>query len=175
MMNPWPLQSQCDVFYGNPRGRNPVMASPVWEKQNLVFVKVPFAMHMAGSQIKRVQIHRKCAEALGGALADVWRNAGKDQRVIALWGMDVFSGSYCYRTMRGLNHLSMHTYGCAIDFDAPRNGLHDRTPHFAELKEQVVKPFLIHGAVWGGDWNGNGSSIDEPRADGMHFQWAKVG
>ena len=89
--------------------------------------------------------------------------------------MSVFSGSYCFRTMRGLQHLSMHAYGCAMDFDAPRNGLHDQKPHFAVLRQEVVEPFLKLGGVWGGDWNGDGSSADERRADGMHFQFARMG
>lgn len=76
--------------------------------------------------------------------------------------------------MRGLQRLSMHAYGCAMDFDAPRNGFHDVTPHFASLRQEVVEPFLKLGGVWGGDWNGNGTSADERRADGMHFQFARL-
>ena len=37
----------------------------------------------------------------------------------------------------------MHAYGCAVDFDAPRNALQDRTPHFAEFREAVVTPFPL--------------------------------
>ena len=31
----WPLQKECDNFYGNPRGRNPSLPSATWEAQNL--------------------------------------------------------------------------------------------------------------------------------------------
>jgi D-alanyl-D-alanine carboxypeptidase len=169
-----PKQSQCDSFYGNPRGRGG-LASRQWEVANLTFVAVPWVMDFAGRKVQRILFHRKLAAELQDTLQMIWRNAGRDQKIINLWGLDVYSGSYNYRVKRGFASLSMHAYGCAVDFDAPRNGLRDRTPHFAELKEQVVKPFLIHGAVWGGDWNGNGSSMDEPRCDGMHFQWARLG
>ena len=174
-MTKFPKQAECDSFYGNPRGRGGAVVSQQWYKANMVYVKPPFKMAMGSIKITQIPIHKKCAEALLGALNDIYRNAGKDQRTIKLWGMDVFSGSFNYRPMRGLQHLSMHAYGCALDLDAPRNAQHDRTPHFAELKEQVVKPFLIHGATWGGDWNGNNSSADERSCDGMHFQWARMG
>jgi D-alanyl-D-alanine carboxypeptidase len=169
-----PLQSQCDTFYGNPRGAGGAVASRKWERANLVMIEPPFKMHMVGP-VKRFPIHAKCAEATRAWLDQVWKNAGRDQRVIDAWGMSVFSGSYVFRTMRGLQHLSMHAYGCAMDFDAPRNGLHDVTPHFADISAQVVAPFLKLTGVWGGDWNGNGSSADERRCDGMHFQFARVG
>jgi hypothetical protein len=170
----WPTQSACDEFYGNPRGKNG-KANPLWMAQNLIEISPPFAMHMDKVPIRKFQVHRKCAEGFKTWLDQVWANAGHDQSVIAQWGMDVFSGSYEFRPMRGLSRLSMHAYGCAIDIDAPRNAFHSPTPHFATLREQVVMPFLALGGVWGGDWNGNGSSADERRADGMHFQFARMG
>jgi D-alanyl-D-alanine carboxypeptidase len=162
------------MFYGNSTGVGGAVASHNWERANLVLVQPPFKMRMVKS-VEHFSIHKKCADATRAWLDQVWKNAGRDQRVIDYWGMNVFSGSYVFRTMRGLQHLSMHAYGCALDFDAPRNGLHDVTPHFASLRQEVVEPFLKLGGVWGGDWNGNGSSADERRADGMHFQFARMG
>ncbi|MDE2444786.1 MAG: M15 family metallopeptidase [Alphaproteobacteria bacterium] len=172
-MSLWPTQAGADAFYGSPRSVNSSTVNMNWYRANITFVQPPFFMRMVGP-VKRFPIHVKCAEATLAWLDQVWRNAGRDQRVIDNWGMSVFSGSYCYRTMRGLQHLSMHAYGCAMDFDAPRNSLHDTTPHFATLRQQVVEPFLKLGGVWGGDWNGNGESADERRADGMHFQFARL-
>lgn len=173
-MTTWPKQSACSEFYGNPRGTNGKLNSR-WASANLVEVTPPFAMHMEKTPIKKFPVHRKCAGAFRTWLDQVWLNAGKDQAIIAQWGMDVFSGSFNFRPMRGLNHLSMHAYGCAIDIDAARNGFHCRAPHFASLRREVVKPFLDLGGTWGGDWNGNGASVDERRADGMHFQFAHLG
>ena len=173
-MTQWPLQSEASSFYGNPRGRNSMQVSGAWYKSNITLVQPPFKMKMLGP-ITRFPVHVKCADATREWLNQIWINAGRDQRVIERWGMNVFSGSYCYRTMRGLQHLSMHAYGCAMDFDAPRNGLHDQTPHFANLRHEVVEPFLKLGGTWGGDWNGNGTSADERRTDGMHFQFARIG
>jgi D-alanyl-D-alanine carboxypeptidase len=169
-MKQWPMQIEADAFYGNPRGRNSSVNS-AWYKANITLMSVPFKMHMV-RPITKFPVHKKCIDATREWLNHVWQNAGRDQRVIDDWGMSVFSGSYCYRLMRGLQTLSMHSYGCAFDFDAPRNGLHDASPHFALLRQEVVEPFLKLGGVWGGDWNGDGSSADERRADGMHFQFA---
>jgi hypothetical protein len=172
-MNPWPTQATADAFYGNPRGPRIATPSTAWYREHIIMIKPPFLMRMI-KPVKSFPIHVRCAEATRAWLDQVWKNAGRKQGVIDHWGMSVFSGSYCYRPMRGLQNLSMHAYGCAMDFDAPRNALHDQTPHFATLREQVIEPFLKLGGVWGGDWNGNGSSADERRADGMHFQFARL-
>lgn len=175
-MSKWPKQRECDAFYGNPRGRSGAVVSPSWYKANIVMVdKLPFRMHMGAIPITRIAMHRKCAGATREWLDIVWKNAGRDQRTIDLWGMSVFSGSFNYRPMRGGEALSMHAYGCAIDFDAPRNGLGDRTPNFARWRKEIVTPFLKLGGVWGGDWDGDGDSLDERRCDGMHFQFARLG
>ena len=161
----WPLQSQCDAYYGNPRGRNG-RASAQWEKANLVRVAPPFKMQFAGKPITSVSIHKRCADSLAKIFNNIWLASGKHQKIIDDWGVSVFSGSYNYRVMRGGNVLSMHAYGCAIDLDAPRNGFHDPTPHFAQVP-QVLKAFEDEGWTWGGSWSGRSK-------DGMHFQAARV-
>jgi len=168
----WPLQSECDAFYGNPRGMNG-LASGRWESNNLVLLPAPFNIYFLGKKAK-LRVHKKCSDAFAMWLEAVWKNAGKDQKVIDSWGMSNFAGAYNFRPMRGGRALSMHSYGCAADFDAPRNGQYDRTPHFAALRQQVVEPFLALGGVWGGDWDGDKDSLDERSADGMHFQFARL-
>jgi len=161
----WPLQSQCDTFYGNPRGRNG-RASAAWEKANLVKVPVPFKMQFLGRPVTAVSMNKKCADSLGRVFKAIWDASGHDQKMIDIWGVSVFSGSYYYRVMRGGSALSMHSYGAAIDLDAPRNGFHDQDPHFAHVP-QVVKAFKDEGWTWRGDWAGRSK-------DGMHFQAARV-
>lgn len=168
----WPLQSQCDTFYGNPRGRNG-QASRQWESANLVLINLAYPIYFLGKPA-RMRVHKKTADAWIAWSEEVWKNAGKDKRVIREWGMDNYAGAYVYRPMRGGSALSMHAYGCAADFDAPRNGMHDKTPHIGKYYNQIVAPYIKLGGVWGGDWNGNRDSMDERRADGMHFQFARV-
>lgn len=168
----WPKQSECDRFYGNPRGKMG-QASVKWESESLTLIQPPFPVYFLGKPA-RPRVHKKCAGAFMEWFEAVWANAGKDKKVIHDWGMDVYSGAYLFRPMRGGSALSMHAYGCAMDLDAPRNGMFDKTPHFATVRAQVVDPFLKLGGVWGGDWDGDRDSADERRADGMHFQFARV-
>ncbi len=164
-MSTWPLQKDCDRFYGNPRGANG-KPSAKWESENLVSVRPPFKMTYAGKPISGIRVHKKCAESLKRVLARIWEAAGKDQATVDRWGVSIYGGAYNYRLMRGGNSLSMHSWGCAIDLDPARNGLGDQTPHFANVPE-VLAAFAAEGWEWGGDWS---------RRDGMHWQaaWTKA-
>ena len=164
----WPKQSECDTFYGNPVAADGTL-SDKWYASNLVKVNVPWAMHMGKIPIARFVIHRKCEEATKDWLETVWKNASQSQETISRWHMDSFSGSFNFRSMRGINHLSMHAYGCAMDFDAPNNGLGSKDGFFhhnIDAHDAVVMPFKRLGGTWGGDW--------KTRPDPMHFQWATV-
>ena len=162
----WPLQSQCEAFYGNPRGRNGQASGP-WESTNLVRITPPFKIYFAGKPVSSLRIHNKCAESLTRIFNALWEAAGHDQKKLDEAGVTAFGGSYNFRLMRGSNVLSMHSYGCAIDLDPARNGFHDQHPHFANYP-WVVKCFKDEGWTWGGDWAGRSK-------DGMHFQAARVG
>lgn len=164
-MTAWPLQKDCDRFYGNPRGANG-KPSAKWESENLVSIRPPYRMTYAGKPITGIRVHKKCAESLKRVLARIWEAAGKDQATVDRWGVSIYGGAYNYRLMRGGNSLSMHSWGCAIDLDPARNGLGDQTPHFANVPE-VLAAFAAEGWEWGGDWS---------RRDGMHWQaaWTKA-
>lgn len=161
----WPKQSECDTFYGNPRGRNGT-ASPKWERENLVTVVSPYQMFYAGRPIKSFKVHKKCAAATLHALKAIFDATKGDKKLLTASGANVFGGSYCFRLKRGSNTISMHAYGCAIDLDPARNSFHDTTPNF-EKYPFIIKAFADQGAVWGGHWAGSSR-------DGMHFQFALV-
>ena len=168
----WPTQK--DVLnnisvYGNPMGKDPAKSSVKWEAQNLVYIAPPFIMTYAGKAVSRIRVHRYCAMSLERILRSLFVAAKEKQATLDHWGVSIFGGCMNYRLMRGGDKLSMHSYGCAIDLDPSRNSLSDRTPRFAEFPE-VLRAFDDEDWIWGGDWNGNGSSADERRADGMHWQ-----
>lgn len=157
MVNPWPLQADCDRYYGNPRGRNG-QVSITWKAMNLTTVRPPFVMRYAGKPVKAITIHKKCAASLSRVLQAIWVASGKSQAQIDRWGVSIFGGSFNYRLMRGSSHLSMHSYGCAIDL-APNwfpMGHHDHT-----FVSQVIKAFADEG------W-------ENLPNDRMHFQAARV-
>lgn len=153
----WPLQSDTDQFYGNPRGAGG-HSSPAWEAANLTRVSPPFKMFYAGKPVQSVKIHRKCAESLGRVFAAIWEAAKHDQATIDRWGVSIFGGSYNFRLMRGSSHLSMHSYGCALDLAPERfpMGRHDQT-----FVPQVIQAFANEG------W-------ENLPNDRMHFQAARV-
>ena len=172
-----PKQSAVLSFksiYGDPRNKtNASLVNQKWYADNLVPIRPAYQLYYSGIPVKTVRIHRACAPHFSHLFLSLWIAAKEKQATVDQWGVSIFGGSFNYRLMRGLNTLSMHSFGCAIDLDPVRNGLNDATPRFAEFPE-VMKAFRDSGLTWGGDWDGNGSSADERRCDGMHLQ-ATVG
>lgn len=75
--------------------------------------------------------------------------------------LKTFDGCFNIRKMRGLESMSLHSWGIAIDVNAAWNGL-GVTP---VLSAGFVKCFTDAGFDWGGLWS---------RKDGMHFQLSKI-
>lgn len=172
-MTNWPLQRDCDSFYGNPRGKNSTQASAKWESEYLVSFKPPFRITYAGKPVSQFKVNKNCLVGFQEAFNNLLNAAGGKQKTLDHWGVSIFAGCYNYRLMRGGNNLSMHSWGCAIDLDPARNGLGDNTPRFAQFPE-VLDAWAKTGAIWGGDWNGNNNTLDERRCDGMHWQFARL-
>jgi hypothetical protein len=163
----WPLQRDCDSFYGRPILRNGA-TNRAWEAENLVVVKPPFTVYYGSTPVKGIRIHRKCAESLTRVLNRIWDAAGRQQSVVDAWGASKFAGSWVVRNKRGGGTLSMHAYGCAIDLDPARNPFHSTRPNFGKMPaHKVVEAFEAEGWTWGGRWSGRS-------CDGMHFQAART-
>lgn len=130
-MSKWPHQSNVDLFYGNPRGLNGEPGRK-WESDNIVRIKTPWKLVTAWDfrTVSNIRIHKRCAESLEKVFNMIWESANKDQFIVNEWGMNLYAGSYKYRMMRGSSRLSMHSWGCAIDFDSSRNSFGDSTPNF---------------------------------------------
>jgi len=75
--------------------------------------------------------------------------------------LKTFDGCFNIRKKRGLNSMSLHSWGIAIDVNAAWNGL-NKTP---QLSAGFVKCFIDAGFEWGGTWK---------RKDGMHFQLKSI-
>ena len=166
-MEQWPLQSEADTFYGNPRGANGSY-SPIWARVNLVHVSCPWALHMGPHQpIPFIMIHHKCADSLARIIDKAWNEIGKSQDEANARGYSVFSGSFNFRPIRGAQELSMHAYGAAIDWDAPDNPMgYGNLRHKFTDDDPLILAFKAEGWRWGGDWCG--------RKDPMHVQAARV-
>lgn len=158
-MPTWPLQSQCYGKFGNP-------ASAGWASKNLAQVKCPWQLYMGDLKIPYIKINRIAAQSLQNVLNTVWEKCNKDPKKISQIHADMFSGDWVVRQMRGLNTISMHAYGLAVDFDAPHNPL-GSSQHFFTPNNPLVQAFEAEGWTWGGRW--------QHRPDAMHFQAARVG
>jgi hypothetical protein len=167
MLNKWPLQSECNAFYGNPRNASNTAFSVAWLHENIVPVAVPWLLFDGKNHYAHISIHKNCAASLERVLQNVWSDVGKTQAAIDTRHYDVYSGSLNFRNMRTHNQLSMHSYGCAIDWDAPDNRLGSLAHKFV-TNELLLEKFREEGWICGIDWRGN--SIDA-----MHVQAARVG
>lgn len=170
-----PKQSEVLAYtsiYGDPRSKNIALPSVKWESANLIRIVPAYTMTYAGTPIKSMRIHKECADVFSNLFELLKDAANNDQKTLDHWGVSIFGGSYNYRLMRGLNTLSIHSWGAAIDLDPARNGLGDSTPRFAEFPE-VIDVFYKSGLCWGGDWNMNRNLKDQSRFDGMHLQATK--
>ncbi len=163
-MTAWPKQSACDSFYGNPRGPKGTY-NQLWYRENIVRVECPWKLSMGPAPISAITIHRLCADSLRQVLAETWSEIGGSQDEADRLGYSTFSGSFAYRPIRGGTRLSMHAYGCAIDFDAPHNPL-GAAKHRFRADDPLIKAFKAQGWTWGGDW--------KSRPDAMHVQAAVV-
>lgn len=171
----WPTQSSVLAYkspYGDPRGKPASKGSAAWESKNLVYVVPPFKMKMGSIPISKFKMHSVCADSMRRVLDRLWVLAGKSQSTIDLWGASQFSGSYNYRQMRNGTRLSMHSFGCAIDLDAARNGLGNRKPRFLQYPK-VNEAFQSEDWIWGMDWDDDGKTTDTSTFDGMHWQATK--
>ena len=160
-MTTWPLQRDCARFYGNPR-TSAGNASPAWEREHLTSVSPPWKMTFGGKPVASCRVHKKCAESLKRIFERIWERCGRSQAEIDRIGMSIYAGGYVFRNIRGGRSLSMHSYGCAVDFDPARNGLGNKNP---QMDRRVIEEFEREGWEWGGHWS---------RTDGMHFQAART-
>jgi hypothetical protein len=165
-MSKWPHQNQVDDFYGNPRGKDGEV-SPNWVTQNIVKIPAPWKLITAwdSQPVSGIRIHKKCSESLTIVLAEIWQASGENEKKIKEWGMHLYAGGFNFRLMKGKTRLSMHSWGCAVDFDSARNGYGDNTPNFKDIPE-VVAAFEREQWAWGGRWHNT--------VDGMHFQAAHL-
>jgi hypothetical protein len=167
-MNKWPLQNTKDLiaFYGAPDKNNDGRPDIAWEAANIVKIKPPYPMFWSwnGRPVQTISIHKKCAESLLRCLVRIAKIPESNRK---LYGLDQCGGGYNFRTMRGLNNLSMHAYGCAIDIAPLQNPLTKPWNKNSDmLPIEVVQIFNSEGWRWGGDF--------KSRPDCMHFQATRL-
>lgn len=153
----WPKQSEVEAYFGAP-GTN----------QGLFYPPYPLRLYEPkGEMVTRFSAHKRVHASLERVLGRVLAHYGYDR--IRDLRLDVFSGCFNVRPMRGSKALSMHSWGIAIDWDAQRNPLNmgrDRAP--------LARPEYD---AWWDAWTDEGwLSLGKARNfDWMHVQAAQLG
>lgn len=152
----WPRQNAMTDFYGE-------------KGTNQVSVAIPFDVRLAwdkGIQLRKMTLHKKVAESATRAFEAIARAYDNEER--SALGIDMFGGSLNVRKMRGGSAWSIHSWGCAIDFDPERNGLHVHAPK-ARFSQPDARPFWEAWEAEG--WVSLGRARD---FDWMHVQAARL-
>lgn len=130
--------------YGPPSESNPFMT--LWD--------VPGHLEI-GVIPKKIYCNRDLIMPLALAFTNLIRTGHVNE-------LKTWDGCFNIRKKRGLNSMSLHSWGIAVDLNAFENGL-GQTP---KLSPGFVKCFTDAGFDWGGNWT---------RKDGMHFQLKSIG
>ena len=78
-------------------------------EENLVNVTPPYPLLYEGKPVKSIRVHRCIAARVERALRAVLEHYG--QEAISRLGLDLYGGSYNYRSCTGGSSLSMHAWG----------------------------------------------------------------
>jgi len=132
-----------------------------WESQNIELFELPQLRNIKLSTTGNIRFHKKAKAQLLG-LWQAWEDADLLKHVRS------YEGAYVPRFIRGSRTtLSNHAFGTAFDINYTGNEL-GRTP--APLgSTNSVRELVPLAHEFGFYWGGNFS-----RADGMHFEVAKI-
>ena len=134
----------CFAKYGDPSAN---------ERRFMIVWDVPMALEH-GAIPKRIYCNKDLIPLLEKAFKNV------NDRGISIQ-IKTWDGCFNIRRKRGAASMSLHSWGLAIDINAAWNGFGKKPT----MSPELVKCFTDAGLDWGGVWK---------RADGMHFQIAKL-
>lgn len=127
-----------------------------WESDQLIRTSLPYAMPLSWDLTKRVAnlyTHRKLKDLFPAVFREIELRGLKSQIL-------TFGGCFNFRSKRGGNKLSVHSWAVAIDLNPETNRM--GTP--GDMNPEIVEIFKAFGFTWGGDWSGKSK-------DPMHFQF----
>lgn len=135
-------------------------------EDELVNIVPPYTLYYEGKAVKTIRVHRLIAGRVEAALRAVLEHYG--QEAISRLGLDVYSGSYNYRSTSTGSSLSMHAWGIALDFDAEHNSY--------AMKKPKARFSGAEYDAWWRIWEEQGAvSLGRERDyDWMHIQFAKL-
>ncbi len=137
---------------------DPVIDKQVFKDNWIVNYKLPdwLLPHFpkAGrNTVKSIEMNRDAVGPFEAVMRDLV-NTGKISE------LKTFDGCWVIRNKRGLNDLSVHSWGLAFDFNAIDNPLGGRVT----FSPGFISVWRNHGWTCGADWKA-------PRCDGMHYEY----
>ncbi|MBQ7024297.1 MAG: M15 family metallopeptidase [Akkermansia sp.] len=154
----WPTQSEV-------RSGKSMFGAPGCEHELTALVP-PYPLYFEGKQVHTIRVHRLIAPDVKNALSEVLAHYG--QAEIHRLELDIYGGSYNYRSSTGSSALSMHAWGIALDFAPATNSYATRAPR-ATLSHPDCEP-------WWQIWESHGAtSLGRSCGyDWMHLQFARL-
>ena len=117
---------------------------------------MPYAVPLSWDPTKQVTnlyTHKKLKDLFPAVFREIERRGLKSQ-------IHTFGGCFNFRSKRGGNKLSVHSWAVAIDLNPETNRM--GTP--GDMNSELVEVFKGFGFTWGGEWSGSSK-------DPMHFQF----
>ncbi len=154
----WPTQAEVRSgrsFFGRPGNEGVLMS-----------VVPPYPLYYEGQAVRSIRVHELIATHVLSALRQVLEHYGSEE--IRRLGLDLYGGSYNYRSATGSDALSMHAWGIALDFSPTANAYHMQAPR-ATLSHRDCR-------AWWEIWESHGA-VSLGRAcnrDWMHLQFARL-
>lgn len=126
----------------------------------------PYPLYYQGQQVRTIRVHQLIATHVSRALHEVLEHYGQED--IHRLGLDIYGGSYAYRSTSTGKALSMHAWGIALDFSPTANSYSYRSPR-ATLSSPECRP-------WWEIWESHGATSLGRQCDydWMHLQFASL-
>lgn len=140
--------SECLKKFGPPRPENEPNYMVLWDVPQSINDAIPTLPN-------RIYCNKLMVVPLEKSFRAVIAAGCQDE--VKTW-----DGCFNVRMKRGLNGLSLHSWGLAIDINAAWNQL-GKIP---TLSPKLVSCFTANGFLWGGTW--------KTRLDGMHFELKSI-
>ncbi len=152
----WPSQAEV-------RSGKSIFGPPGCESELTALVP-PYTLYFEGEPVRTIRVHKLIATHVQTALREVLEHYGAAE--IRRLGLDIYGGSYNYRSSTGSSALSMHAWGIALDFSPVANSYGTRAPR-ATLSHPDCER-------WWQIWESHGAtSLGRTRNyDWMHLQFA---
>lgn len=147
------------AVYGRPFDDDGRLDKAWYDWETAVF-ELPFYLRLSWDHemtVTRFRAHNMVGEAMKDAIMEIAAFYGPD---FHRKGLDSFGGVFNFRTKRGGNELSTHSWGIAIDY-LPDRGRFGSKEDAITYPQHVREAFEKRGFVWGGNFS---------TVDSMHFQ-----